>query len=107
MFGYPHYTVFLLFDKSYNVNDADKLDYNFQIQNSAFNTLGIFRLDRLFDYGNELQDVKAGDLLNRYYSYLMTVVQPRLQETNRQREKSGYLTYPFFIPKWLPNGIQT
>ena len=78
-----------------------------QIQNSAFNTLGVFRLDSLFDYGNELQDVKAVNLINGYYSYLMHIVQPRMQEINQKRKEIGDLTYPYFIPKWLPNGIQT
>ena len=78
-----------------------------QIQNSAFNTLGVFRLDSLFDYGNELQDVKAVNLINAYYSYLMYIVQPRMQEMNQKRKERGDLTHPYFIPKWLPNGIQT
>jgi len=78
-----------------------------QIQNSAFNTLGVFRLDSLFDYGNDLQDVKAVNLINDYYSYLIRIVQPRMQEMNQKRKERGDLTYPYFIPKWLPNGIQT
>ena len=71
------------------------------------NTLGVFRFDSLFDYGNELQDNNAVNLVNGYYSYLMGVVQPRLQEENRLRNERGYLTYPYFIPKWLPNGVQS
>ncbi|XP_073246918.1 polyunsaturated fatty acid 5-lipoxygenase-like [Porites lutea] len=77
------------------------------IQSSAFNTLGIFRLDRLFDYGNFLEDTDAVNLVNHYYSKLMLVVQPKLQSLNRKRKDRGDLTYPYFIPKWLPNGIQT
>ena len=82
-------------------------DWKFQIHSSAFNTLGIFRLDRLFDYGNSLEDTDAVNLINRYYSKLMQDVQPKLQSLNRKRKDGGDLTYPYFIPKWLPNGIQT
>ncbi|KAL9957186.1 hypothetical protein ACROYT_G038793 [Oculina patagonica] len=71
------------------------------------NALATFRFDSLFDYGNELQDIKAVDLVNRYYSYLNLVVQPRMQEKNQKRKEKGQLTYPYFIPRWLPNGIQT
>jgi len=81
--------------------------WKFQVQSSAFNTLGIFRLDRLFDYGNFLEDTDAVNLVNHYYSKLMLVVQPKLQSLNRKRKDRGDLTYPYFIPKWLPNGIQT
>ncbi|XP_068762352.1 polyunsaturated fatty acid 5-lipoxygenase-like isoform X1 [Montipora capricornis] len=77
------------------------------IQSSAFNTLGVFRFDSLFDYGNELQDHKATNLLNAYYTYLLRNVQPRLQQINKAREESGDLTYPYVIPRWLPNGVQT
>ncbi|KAM7428053.1 hypothetical protein ABFA07_020908 [Porites harrisoni] len=77
------------------------------IHSSAFNTLGIFRLDRLFDYGNLLEDTDAVNLINRYYSKLMHFVQPKLQNLNQKRKARGDLTYPYFIPKWLPNGIQT
>lgn len=78
-----------------------------QIQSSAFLSLGSLRFDTLFDYGNELEDNNAVNLVNRYYSYLMHVVQPRMQEENRKRKEKGQLTYPYFIPKWLPNGVQT
>ena len=82
-------------------------DFSLQIQSSAFNSLGAFRFDTLFDYGNELEDINAVNLVNGYYSYLMHVVQPRMQDENRKRKERGQLTYPYFIPRWLPNGIQT
>ena len=81
--------------------------WHFQIEASFSNSLAAFRFDSLFDYGNELQDNKAANLINGYYSYLMHVVQPRMQEMNRQRKGKGYLTYPYLIPRWIPNGIQT
>lgn len=80
---------------------------NFQIVGTFGNSLAAFRFDSLFHYGNELQDSNAVNLVNGYYSYLMHVVQPRMQKMNEQRKKGGDLTYPYFIPRWMPNGIQT
>ncbi|KAJ7388259.1 hypothetical protein OS493_038908, partial [Desmophyllum pertusum] len=77
------------------------------IEASFSNSLATFRFDTLFDYGNELQDTKAAIIVNSYYRYLMDVVQPRMQELNQKRKDSGHLTYPYLIPQWLPNGIQT
>ena len=78
-----------------------------QIEASFSNSLALYRFDTLFDYGNDLKDMKAVKLLNRYFCHLMSVVQPELQEKNQQRKEDGDLTYPYFIPRWLPNGIQT
>jgi len=78
-----------------------------QIEGSFSNALALYRFDSLFDYGNELRDHKAVQLVNRYYTYLMNVVQPEMQEKNRKRKEDAFLTYPYLIPRWLPNGIQT
>ena len=78
-----------------------------QIEASFSNALALFRFDSLFDYGNELRDPEAVKLVNGYYTYLMNVIQPHMQEKNRKRKEDGYLTYPYLIPRWLPNGIQT
>lgn len=69
--------------------------------------LATLRFDTLYDYGNELQDSKAQEVVKRYYTYLMNVVQPGLETENEKRLSNGDLTYPYFLPKWLPNGIQT
>ena len=79
----------------------------FQLGADLSNRLARLRFDSLFDYGNELQDIKAVNLVNRFYSYLMNVVQPQLQEENRKRKERAQLTYPNLIPRWLPNGIQS
>lgn len=71
------------------------------------NGLASFRFDSLFDYGNELQDIQAVNIVNRHYQDLMRIVQPQLQETNRKRKEHGDLTYPYMIPRWIPNGVQT
>ena len=78
-----------------------------QIEASFSNALSLFRFDSLFDYGNELLDPEAVKLVNGYYTYLMNVIQPQMQEKNRKRKEDNYLTYPYLIPRWLPNGIQT
>jgi len=77
------------------------------IEASFSNSLALYRYDSLFDYGNFLQDNQAVKLVNGYYSHLMNVVQPRMQEKNRLRKESADLTYPYLVPRWLPNGIQT
>ena len=81
--------------------------FHFQIEATLWNSLATLRFDSLFDYGNELKDIKAVNLVNGYYSYLMHIVQPRMQEVNRKRKENDDLTYPYLIPRWLPNGIQT
>ena len=78
-----------------------------QIQASFSSALASYRFDTLFDYGNDLKDIRAAKLLNRYFGHLINVVQPKMQETNRQRKDDGDLTYPYLIPRWLPNGVQT
>ncbi|XP_068716666.1 polyunsaturated fatty acid 5-lipoxygenase-like isoform X2 [Montipora capricornis] len=67
----------------------------------------VFRFDSLFDYGNELRDIKAVNIINRHYKDLMLRVQPHMQQTNQEREKIGDLTYPYLIPRWIPNGVQS
>ena len=78
----------------------------FQIE-AGFTGLAALRFDSLFDYGNSLEDSKAANIINNHYSYLMRVVQPKLQERNEKRKDKDDLTYPYFIPRWIPNGVQT
>ncbi|KAM7430757.1 hypothetical protein ABFA07_018586 [Porites harrisoni] len=74
---------------------------------AGFSGLTALRFDSLFDYGNSLEDSKAANIINNHYSYLMRVVQPKLQERNKKRKDKDDLTYPYFIPRWIPNGVQT
>ena len=78
-----------------------------QIEASFTNALALYRFDTIFDYGNNLQETRAVKLLNQYFGHLMNVVQPEMQLKNQQRKDNGDLTYPYLIPRWLPNGIQT
>ncbi|XP_044164783.1 allene oxide synthase-lipoxygenase protein-like [Acropora millepora] len=77
------------------------------IEASFTNSLALYRFDTMFDYGNNLKETRAVKLLNEYFGYLMNVVQPEMQLKNQQRKDNGDLTYPYLIPRWLPNGIQT
>ncbi|XP_074609019.1 allene oxide synthase-lipoxygenase protein-like isoform X2 [Acropora palmata] len=77
------------------------------IEASFTNSLALYRFDTIFDYGNNLQETRAVKLLNQYFGHLMNVVQPEMQLKNQQRKEDGDLTYPYLIPRWLPNGIQT
>ena len=79
----------------------------FQIEAGFSNGLAGLRFDSLFDYGNSLEDSKATNIINNHYSYLMCVVQPKLQKRNKKRKDKDDLTYPYFIPRWIPNGVQT
>ena len=78
-----------------------------QIEARFTNSLALYRFDTIFDYGNNLKETRAVKLLNQYFGYLMNVVQPEMQLKNQQRKDNGDLTYPYLIPRWLPNGIQT
>lgn len=77
------------------------------VEASFTNALALYRFDTIFDYGNNLQETRAVKLLNQYFGHLMNVVQPEMQLKNQQRKDNGDLTYPYLIPRWLPNGIQT
>ncbi|XP_015779645.1 PREDICTED: allene oxide synthase-lipoxygenase protein-like [Acropora digitifera] len=77
------------------------------IEASFTNSLALYRYDTIFDYGNNLKETRAVQLLNQYFGYLMNVVQPEMQLKNQRRKDNGDLTYPYLIPRWLPNGIQT
>ena len=65
------------------------------------------RFDRLFDYGNYLDDKFAGRIVNDHHCRLETAVQKDLEDENDARKNAGQLPYPFLLPKWIPNGIQT
>lgn len=84
-----------------------KIIFIFQIQNRAFISLSSLRLDRLFDYGNLLEDGRARDVLYKHYSNLVNKVEKVLDEKNKIRYNTGFLTYPYMLPRWLPNGVQT
>ena len=86
---------------------VNNFTFYFQIEASFSNSLALYRFDILFDYGNILEDVRAVNLVNTYYNYLMNKLQPEMQEQNEERKERKDLTYPYLIPRWIPNGVQT
>lgn len=71
------------------------------------NALASFRYDTLFDYYNDLEGEAAKRIVNTHYNRLMGDVQRDLEDENRKRLANGDLTYPYYLPKWMTNGIQT
>ncbi|XP_032236516.2 polyunsaturated fatty acid 5-lipoxygenase [Nematostella vectensis] len=77
------------------------------LQLRVFISLGVLRLDHLFDYGPNLDDMRARAILSKHYDRLSRRVGGILEERNKNRYQNGHLTYPYLMPRWLPNGIQT
>ena len=70
-------------------------------------SLGSLRYDKYFDYTKRLKDDRAKAVVTKYYNRLMVNVQDRITKRNLQRVKAGVLTYPYFLPEWMPNSIHT
>ena len=70
-------------------------------------SLATFRFDKLFDYGAELVDKRAGALIKLHYYRLAWSVEAQLKLRNKIRFARGQLTFPYLLPSWLPNGVQT
>jgi len=71
------------------------------------NALASFRYDTLFDYHDKLDDEEAKKIVRKYYNRLRETVQPDLEREDKKRLANGDLTYPYYLPSWMPNGIQT
>ena len=72
----------------------------------AFN-LANYRFDSLFDYGSQLPDKPGREVISSWYNFLQQILQPHLEKRNLRRLQKGHLTYPYLLPRWVPNGIQT
>ncbi|XP_022779753.1 allene oxide synthase-lipoxygenase protein-like isoform X2 [Stylophora pistillata] len=66
-----------------------------------------YRYDSLFDYGSQLPDKRGRDVMSKWFYFLQRLVQPKLEKRNQNRLKGDHLTYPYLLPRWIPNGIQT
>ncbi|XP_065062166.1 linoleate 9/13-lipoxygenase-like [Rhopilema esculentum] len=77
------------------------------VQTNFAMTIGSYHYDNLFDYGDELRDQPMKRLVAKTYSELMERVKPLLDRRNEQRLKRGHVSYPFFVPGWVPNSIST
>ncbi|CAB3994831.1 arachidonate 5-lipoxygenase-like [Paramuricea clavata] len=89
---------------SFNVDIAL---YSLKYQLSLAMTLGSLRYDKLFDYSVNLVDEKAKVLVKKYYDELHGEVNKRIIKRNRKRQLEGKFIYPYFMPQWLTNSIQT
>ena len=69
--------------------------------------IGVLRYDKLFDYGAELEEGRAAKIVQKYFQYLEKKVSPLLEKRNRKRLHNKHLTYPYLIPRWIPNSIQS
>ena len=70
-------------------------------------TLGSIRYDRYFDYSDTLVDDQAKELVKKYYDELNGVVNKNIMERNFERHLKGKPIYPYLMPQWLTNSIQT
>ncbi|XP_067016448.1 polyunsaturated fatty acid 5-lipoxygenase-like isoform X2 [Acropora muricata] len=77
------------------------------VQAGVAMSLGSLRLDRLFDYGTQLQDQAGSVIVTKHYNRLHSVIKPLLDKRNKARLREGYLTYPYLSPAWIPNSICT
>lgn len=66
-----------------------------------------YRYDSLFDYGSQLPDKRGRDVISKWFNFLQRRVQPSLEKRNQNRFKGDHLTYPYLLPRWIPNGVQT
>ena len=78
-----------------------------QIQSAVGLVLSVLRYDSLFDYSSELEDPLAREIVYKYHCKLIRTTQPKIERKNKRRLQEGHLTYPYLIPRWLPNGVQT
>ncbi|XP_028401888.1 arachidonate 5-lipoxygenase-like [Dendronephthya gigantea] len=76
-------------------------------QISLFMTLGSIRYDTIFDYGDHLKDDRAKAVVKKYHERLIGEVNDKITQRNKERLADGKLSYPYLLPKWLPNSIHT
>jgi hypothetical protein len=70
-------------------------------------SLGSLRFDVLFDYGKHLKDDRAKAVVNKYHHHLTGSVNDEITARNHKRLAEGKMSYPYFLPKWMPNSIHT
>lgn len=70
-------------------------------------SLSNYRFDSLFDYGSQLPHKPGREVISKWFNFLQRRVQPYIEMRNIDRLKKDHLTYPYLLPRWIPNGIQT
>jgi hypothetical protein len=78
-----------------------------QYQLSIAMTLGSVRYDKFFDYSDTLVDDKAKKLVKKYYDLLHGEVNKEIIDRNCRRHLEGKAIYPYLMPQWMTNSIQT
>jgi len=68
-------------------------------------TLGNFRVNRLMDYYDKVQDEKLRGLVSKTYQKFQTCTQKTLEERNAERKKKGQLGMQYLEPKWMTNSV--
>ncbi|XP_046850359.1 polyunsaturated fatty acid 5-lipoxygenase-like isoform X2 [Xenia sp. Carnegie-2017] len=70
-------------------------------------SLGSLRYDVFLDYADKLKDNRAKAVVKKYHSKLIGDVNKEITDRNTARLKAGKFVYPYFLPKWITNSIQT
>ncbi|CAB4040502.1 arachidonate 5-lipoxygenase-like [Paramuricea clavata] len=70
-------------------------------------SLGSIRYDVFLDYGKHLKDDRAKAVVNKYHNHLIGSINDEITARNKRRFASGKLSYPYLLPKWMPNSIHT
>ena len=78
-----------------------------QEQVSLSMTLGSIRYDVVFDYGKYLKDDRAKAVVNKCHDRLTGGINDQITARNQKRLANGKLSYPYLLPKWMPNSIHT
>lgn len=78
-----------------------------QVQSVISFSLGSLRFDKLLDYGSQMEDEEAEQIVNEHYRILSNNIKKILERRNEKRFEEGHLTYPYLVPGWIPNSIYT
>jgi len=67
--------------------------------------LASLRMNKLFDYSNQLTDDKTRDIVRDTFRHFHVDIQTKLAARNAKRFKEGKLTFQYFEPAWMTNSI--
>ena len=69
--------------------------------------VGSMRFDVYLDYSRHIKDRPAKAVVNKYHKRLIGTINDEITARNKKRLANGKISYPYFLPKWLPNSIHT
>ena len=70
-------------------------------------SLGSIRYTKIFDYSENLVDPMAKELVEKYYREFHKNINDEIANRNKVRGHDGKFMYPYFMPEWLTNSIET